>query len=479
MAKLKLIILLITAVHCFGQQKTLKFVHSENLWQMSRQAWISGPSYWQKSFSKDSIKIGDKYYFKEMKDDKFYPGWMDTGSYFREENGRVYELKDQREILHYDFNLNVGDSLLNEGNAKLKVKKVENIITSDGLSRRKLIFDRFCGGSPIGEVFWIQGIGEMEKGYPLPLVCFTIDPEPVLDCFLQNGNVVYSHNVCLDPNLYKTMVSSEYIWQVNVSRPALPGVIERLYRFGPPKTINGKSYRELLKSEGHTPTSVNWSGTGMFFREEDSVVNYLENGVDIPYFDFTLQKGDKFDLRYGSTSSVFVIKTDTVLLADNKPRHRYYLGCDPSSDKHDVVWIEGIGDVYSFLFSYVMCSLLDPVETLELKCVFYADNYKDIFKADGVQGCFIANALDEKLDEKNVVKIYPNPSINEIEVEFQNPFKGSISIYDYTWKEHLKIDNIQQSKMKKLDITSLPNGMYILIFKENNGKTFSKKLVVQ
>ena len=146
MAKLKLIILLITAVHCFGQQKTLKFVHSENLWQMSRPAWISGPSYWQKSFSKDSIKIGDKYYFKEMKDDKFYPGWMDTGSYFREENGRVYELKDQREILHYDFNLNVGDSLLNEGNAKLKVKKVENIITSDGLSRRKLIFDRFCGG---------------------------------------------------------------------------------------------------------------------------------------------------------------------------------------------------------------------------------------------------------------------------------------------------------------------------------------------
>lgn len=476
---LNLFLLVYTSFVCASQNNTLKYVNSSNIWQMSSPAWVTAADAWQVSFSKDSVLIGEKYYFEKIIDDKKNPGWKGTNSYFRQEDGKVYNLENQREVLHYNFDLNLGDSINVVDHGILNVILIKDTLTLDGQVRKKIVLNSNCNGSNQESIIWIEGIGEVKKGFSIPFSCTIADPEPSMDCFLQNDKVVYSEHFCLDPYEYKKMVSHQYIWQVEVTKSGLPGVIDRLYRFGYPKKINGQYYAELLKSEGHTKTSVLWEGTGMYFKEEAGVVYFLDNGMDIPHFDFNLSGGDAFAILYGVVTNVNVVKTDTIYLEDNRPRKRLYMGCDPLSDDYEAVWIEGIGDISSFLYSYFLCNLFDPAEVLNLKCVLLAVNYKEIFRADGVQGCFLAKVLNEENIQKENISVFPNPSLGIVKIKSEGPINGRMVITDCSGKILLTKVFDQGIKTEEINMESFPSGLYIYIWQDDGGKYFYGKIIIQ
>ncbi|MBK9736201.1 MAG: T9SS type A sorting domain-containing protein [Saprospiraceae bacterium] len=474
-SKLFILIMILLSYDAIGQHGTLRYVDDRNIWQMSSPQWFSPAREYQISFSKDSIRLGDKYYVEEIFDDKNNPGWNGTGIYYREQEGKIYSWNGQNEELQYNFNLVVGDSIQASDLSKLMVKAVEYIVTEDGLTRKKIVFNVICNGLKSHDLVWIEGIGEPLGRFLPSQSCIIFDPSPSMDCFYQNDIKVFSSGHCYDPNAYKKLVSSDYIWQVDVTRDALPEITQRLYRFGPLKIINGKMVNELLQSEGHKPTLVSWSGTGMYFRQEGNKVYFLQNGEEILYFDFNLIKGDTFDLQYGPKTKVNVVKTDTIILLDNKPRKRLYLACDALSEHYEVIWIEGIGDLSSFLFSYVQCTLFDPAEFLDLRCVLLT-NYKEIFHDNDVQGCFIADVFSPLKPQIASIRIYPNPAEDMITIESSHSMTGYFMVTDISGQIKNRL-SMSSELLVSLNVAELNDGIYFYHMILRDGTNLTGKFI--
>lgn len=475
MIKLNFFITLIfIATISLSQKKSLKYVNSDNVWQYSVYGFGVPFTFYQNTFSKDSLLIGGKYYFERQ---LINSNIQLINKYYREDNGKVFILKGQNEVLIYDFSLKIGDTFSINHTTKAKVSRLENIITADGLTRKKITVDVLCGFNTFIQNIWIQGIGEVKGDKFINNACFAFDPEPSLDCFLQDNKIVYSLKGCQES--YKKLVSEELIWQVNVTKQAETDVTERFYKFDSPIIINNKTYSELLKAEGPSFKPANWAGTSMFFREENGVVFYLDNDEEIQYFDFNLNKGDEFKLPYEPTTSVYVIKKDSIIFGiDIKTRKVIQLACDSLSDNNNITWVEGIGDKSSFIFSNAVCSLFDPSETVELKCVFYANSFRKIYGKDFTQDCYLDSDFEKNTIDQKEIKIYPNPASDVLRIEFQKQFSGVISIYDHTLREVFKQDIKENSYGEKLDISILKSGIYIILFKENDGNTSANKIII-
>lgn len=76
------------------------------------------------------------------------------------------------------------------------------------------------------------------------------------------------------------------------------------------------------------------------------------------------------------------------------------------------------------------------------------------------------------LDEKSVVKIFPNPANTYLEITTENPNVQSFHLYDMWGRE------VAKKEIKDNDLSfpcqELTNGIYIYIIKSNNGQMFDK-----
>ncbi len=87
-------------------------------------------------------------------------------------------------------------------------------------------------------------------------------------------------------------------------------------------------------------------------------------------------------------------------------------------------------------------------------------------------------------NDKNSMKIYPNPGKNSCMLEFLFPDNSNAEfvLYNSTGiliqNENLKIANAQLNK-KRLDLTGLSNGIYFCGFQLNNGEKILEKLIVR
>jgi len=107
--------------------------------------------------------IEDRQYKKVMiAEDELYQEWYFSGSFIREDSGRVYfmEYSDEEEGLIYDFNLKMGDTvtinnpLVTEG-LLLTLSTIDSIETISGYRTRwKLEKDEYSTPE-----YWIEGIG--------------------------------------------------------------------------------------------------------------------------------------------------------------------------------------------------------------------------------------------------------------------------------------------------------------------------------
>jgi Secretion system C-terminal sorting domain len=183
---------------CTSPVKTSHVSH-ENIWHLTVPQWVNpGYDYWL-SFSKDSFLFDQRYYRKQISKKSNSDEWEETNFYFREYLGRVFtKYKDEKEILSYNYSAEVGDTLYSDQwpNNHFIVSEIENIITLDGITRRKMTVESDCGGD--GTIItWIEGIGETQSLDGLEIGCIVYDPVPQFNCLLTNNQTAYSNGFCL------------------------------------------------------------------------------------------------------------------------------------------------------------------------------------------------------------------------------------------------------------------------------------------
>jgi len=106
--------------------------------------------------------------------------WMTTNRYFREENNRFIEWRDNEEFVHFDFNLQVGDTC-----KILKVLHIDTVQLEDQKPRKRLFLE--CNHSGKEDITWVEGIGDIDYFLDSEYFCSVTDPlENIkLRCYFQ------------------------------------------------------------------------------------------------------------------------------------------------------------------------------------------------------------------------------------------------------------------------------------------------------
>lgn len=76
----------------------------------------------------------------------------------------------------------------------------------------------------------------------------------------------------------------------------------------------------------------------------------------------------------------------------------------------------------------------------------------------------------------NEIKIYPNPASKEINISFERPYSGTISIVDSTGKQIYRQEVTDKSKVS-FNVENIAKGVYFLTT-ENHRHKFSQKIII-
>jgi len=159
-----------------------KFVNSANTWLTIDRCLLgnTGSTYFL-SFGEDTLVDGLVY--KELLAEDNANSFVHTvGHLFREENNQVYFRSNdtETEVLMYDFNLALGDTIVNMFHGQLKVVSVDMISLKSGEQRRRLHLSKPPATVP--QFTWIEGVGS-PTGTHDPFWWAAIDCESKLGCF--------------------------------------------------------------------------------------------------------------------------------------------------------------------------------------------------------------------------------------------------------------------------------------------------------
>ena len=79
----------------------------------------------------------------------------------------------------------------------------------------------------------------------------------------------------------------------------------------------------------------------------------------------------------------------------------------------------------------------------------------------------------------NTVEVYPNPSVNYISIDMKNKSNAPIEVNLFDagagrLHKQIRIEKGNSSELKKIDISTLPGGIYIIEIKQGNDRAFRK-----
>jgi hypothetical protein len=91
--------------------------------------------------------------------------------------------------------------------------------------------------------------------------------------------------------------------------------------------------------------------------------------------------------------------------------------------------------------------------------------------------CELRTGIEQPTQLKEVINIYPNPSNSVINIHFNNPLNGTLSLYN-TVGSRVVQQNINGQVNIKIDISDLEEGLYLLNYTDNTGNNiFQQKLI--
>lgn len=176
--------------------EAVKYVSASNEWvNFYNHPLEPKPPYGERyTFSTDSVKWNDKYYFRQLvSKSEFDNDYKENRRIFREDNNKIFEGLDVApgEALIYDFNLNVGDTvrvLAGSVMRNMVCTKVDTVIFLDGNIRKRQ--EMLCIDSG-NKYVWIEGFGEknLYREY-----CEEEDEAGYVSCYYYNKTLSYSNS---------------------------------------------------------------------------------------------------------------------------------------------------------------------------------------------------------------------------------------------------------------------------------------------
>lgn len=187
-------------------------------------------------------------------------------------------------------------------------------------------------------------------------------------------------------------------------------------------------------------------------------------------YDFSLRKNDTITFNYGLSSLDWTAVVDTTYmitdLRGNKRRKivfnmRDTLYCSGVQRS----WVEGIGSTTALFQPFPDCGAVAEVAK-NIQCV-YVDSTA-IYDNSGGEPCFVLSEDEYSLSEG--IKLYPNPTEGLLYVESARDFH-KIEVLDLNGRKIYKT-----STGPKIDLSSLPAGIYLLKFSANDGLTVCRRI---
>ncbi len=188
----------------------IPLVSSMNEWVDETTPIIGPRTIYRYSFSIDSVLFNNSYYYELLYSKNISDPWKSTGKYYREENGKVFNFIEGQSDpvkLVYDFNLNIGDTLIPYSDgiyARREVIRTGFVELLDGIARKYLIIS--CDPEGSGDTtMWVEGIGDIDRFFWAESFCSNFDDGGYgdLHCYSTNGQTVY-----LKPGLENCYISS-------------------------------------------------------------------------------------------------------------------------------------------------------------------------------------------------------------------------------------------------------------------------------
>lgn len=220
-------------------------------------------------------------------------------------------------------------------------------------------------------------------------------------------------------------------------------------------------------------------GNEYIFQRNDSVFNYKRGHFYLLY-DFSAHSGDIWVVgairwnQYSSCDSIGQVKVDSVGL---KIIYQDTLKVIYTSSYMNSNWVfsgpivEKLGCLGYMLPEKYIC-LVDAGEGGAFRC--YSDSLF-LYHADSLMPCDYINTINKKINVLDIIKIFPNPTSEQINIEanFDNPF----SYYIYNVLGHLEMTSISNTKLTTISTINLSNGIYNIVVNAD-GKTLRDRFIV-
>jgi len=354
----------------------------------------------------------------------------------REVGAKVYFFSkyNTREVLLYDFDMTVGDTLQIEKlqidfliPIKVYLQSIDTIIMQDNKSRRRYNFYSLDERNDTIDqplTSWVEGIGNIGAGgfldthldgrifsdyidmrvledFGTYLQCFSLEDEVVFQsaylesCYVNHANQSVAYSPFPTENVkWRTL---EIRWQ---NFPTITQI--RTYFIAGDTLINNQWYHKIYSTLAATkPTIVTAEHYEGAFREFSKVVYFQDKEAQSEriLYDFNIVVGDSvasiFDDR-NLEYKIFVSKIDTIQTMDNKYRKRYELAYNLPQGPRDTIfsifsyWIEGIGDIRKGFLSFPGTVNI-PEEKDKFQC--FSEKELVVYKNPRANSCYNDNEI--------------------------------------------------------------------------------------
>lgn len=213
-------------------------------------------------------------------------------------------------------------------------------------------------------------------------------------------------------------------------------------------------------------------GRKIYYVPKDSITESL-------LYDFNLLGGDTIEGymdqlakdQFGTGFYAVVDSVDSVLISSSYRKRWLY----HTSDNFGIIWsggeiIEGIGSNYGLLESLL------PMFDNNGYLVCHSQNGIGIY---GSNPCELITSIEQKLDNDDNFTIYPNPVFQgeSIVISYLQIEEFNLEVYDMQGKKQF-INPKMMGKKLIIETSSLSEGVYLFVIRENNKIVFKQKVLL-
>jgi hypothetical protein len=144
-----------------------------------------------------------------------------------------------------------------------------------------------------------------------------------------------------------------------------------------------------------------------------------------------------------------------------------------TSSNPDVVQVSQSGVVTALKLGFAVITVQNPDDlSKKATCIVTVDNSIPVGIKDTDPNMYNAN-------ENSIFKVFPNPSSGEIYIELKEPEVQSFEMFVVNqFGAVVKRVKLMGQTNVKLDLSQLPNGLYLVTLHSESG-TYSKKVIIQ